>query len=404
MYSLKILRAAFPVVIFTLLEKEALRMRRTMSMTPNTVIPAISICKAKIMQWSAASLCLLMLFLVHQASAMTKPIAGLRDYDGTYSGAPGTGSITYTGGTLYRDSQDWGKLSGCNGEGCGSHPGVDIPVPSGTPIVAALMGTVVRSECNPTWGGLVSIRTTSPYTGETIYHSYAHLRRRNVSVNQSVAEGTVIGESGGGTSDACHGNSTGPHLHFQIDKNHSLNKPWFPANVNQADTAFQVTRYTYNPVVFVTGKYQWTFDQGGFAEFWVPQNVATWGVSGGILWIDGNQDPGIVRSGNVSCGLSKPCSGQIAAEASLYKYVMIGLQNFCVANPVKLYFTTSGDDTWTEGKSVAFNYSSPATYRISMAGNTSWTGIIKRLRIDPAVNCNPRATDPDYFYAISLGR
>src|SRR5215211_1482868 len=61
-------------------------------------------------------------------TGMAKPIADLRDYNGTYAGAKGTGSIGYEGGTLYRDNEDLGAASGCEGEGCGRHPGVDMPV------------------------------------------------------------------------------------------------------------------------------------------------------------------------------------------------------------------------------------------------------------------------------------
>src|SRR5947209_15831005 len=51
-------------------------------------------------------------------TGMAKPVADLRDYDGTYRGSPGTGRIGYS--TLYRDNDDNGVTSGVVGEGYGS--------------------------------------------------------------------------------------------------------------------------------------------------------------------------------------------------------------------------------------------------------------------------------------------
>ncbi len=204
-------------------------------------------------RWVFVAVMAVVFLYVGSASAFhinTKPISGLRDYNGTYTGTPGTGSINYVNGTLWRDNQDGGAVSLCNGEGCGKHAGVDIPVASGTNVYSVSDGTVFYSACNGAgWGGLIIIQTTSPYTGETVYVSYAHLRERLVS-SGSISEGTLIGRSGGGSGDLCPGNSTGSHLHFQIDKNHGASKPWGPSSVNQPDSNFEVTQYTYNPVIF----------------------------------------------------------------------------------------------------------------------------------------------------------
>ena len=162
---------------------------------------------------------------------MAKPVADLRDYNGTYEGAVGTGAIGYS--TLYRDNEDDGLLSGCRGEGCGRHPGVDIPVPSGTNIYNAVGGVVVLSECNDSWGGLVVIRATNPMNyGEQVYLVYGHLRSRRywngmlVLPGDYVNTGTKIGESGGDVSrDKCSGRSTGAHLHFQIDRDDGNSHP-----------------------------------------------------------------------------------------------------------------------------------------------------------------------------------
>lgn len=64
-----------------------------------------------------------------------------------------------------------------------------------------------------------------------------------VEVGDWVTTGTQIGRSGGGSGDMCRGNSTGSHLHFQLDKEDGSAEPRFPAGgaLNQRDTDFQVT-------------------------------------------------------------------------------------------------------------------------------------------------------------------
>ena len=54
------------------------------------------------------------LFSFGYSYARTLPISGMRQYDGTYNGVSGTGSIGYS--VLYRDNEDNGTKSGCNGE------------------------------------------------------------------------------------------------------------------------------------------------------------------------------------------------------------------------------------------------------------------------------------------------
>jgi hypothetical protein len=345
----------------------------------------------------------LALFTQTSFASGTLPISTMRDYNGTYIGTPGTGTVDYS--VLYRDNEDSGATSGCNGEGCGMHPGVDISVASGSDVYAAFGGTVVRSECDASWGGIIVIRSSHPYSSGYIYTTYAHLRGRDYALNDSVSEGNVIGESGGAAGDTCHGSSTGSHLHFQIDNDDDGTYPWWPNSpydVDGADDDFVVTDHTYNPIPFVTEAYYWSFQTSGSSEYWQPRNESYWGVTSGYLWIDGGSDPGVSRSGDVSCGLSEPCSGQIAAEADLYPYVWIELDSYCTSNPAKIYFTTSEDDTWSEAKSVSFNYSGATCYWIDMSGNAYWTGVVRRIRIDPAVNCNPYASDASMFSSIGI--
>jgi len=331
--------------------------------------------------------------------ANTKPVDGLRDYNGTYEGSPGTGNIAYS--TLWRDNYDNGNLSGCNGEGCGKHYGVDIPMSSGTPVKASFSGTIVKATCDQNgFGNYIVIEVNNPYKSGKAYLVYAHLRAIYY-YSGYITEGSVIGESGGGLNDSCRGNSTGSHLHFQVDKAFN-GYPFFVNNVNIPDTNFEITQSTYNPVVFVTGGYNWTFESNGNYEYWTDINTSSSYVNSGLYWIDGNNDPYIWRNGLVGCGRSKPCSTEIAAEADMYKYVIVQLDTMCVYNPAKIYFKTSLDYTWSESKSISFNYGGPGTYWIYMGSNSNWSGIIRNLRIDPAVNCNPNASDPSYFYQIKL--
>ena len=87
----------------------------------------------------------------------------------------------------------------------GFHPGIDIGVPTGTPIHAAAAGTVIYCGWETGYGNLVVI---DHHDG--IATAYAHQSRIAVSCNEDVAQGQVIGYVG------CTGFCTGPHLHFEV--------------------------------------------------------------------------------------------------------------------------------------------------------------------------------------------
>lgn len=85
-----------------------------------------------------------------------------------------------------------------------NHTGVDLPLPTGTPVYAAFDGRVRVSMYNRGYGNVVVVRHASGL--ET---TYAHLSARKVEAGDFVSAGDVIG-LGGST-----GRSTGPHLHFE---------------------------------------------------------------------------------------------------------------------------------------------------------------------------------------------
>lgn len=90
------------------------------------------------------------------------------------------------------------------------HGGIDIAVPVGTPVKAAAAGTVIEAGTLPGFGNVVVI----DHGGGTITR-YAHLSK--ISARQgAVAQGQLIGLSGGARGAAGSGNSTGPHLHYEV--------------------------------------------------------------------------------------------------------------------------------------------------------------------------------------------
>jgi murein DD-endopeptidase MepM/ murein hydrolase activator NlpD len=94
-----------------------------------------------------------------------------------------------------------------NGD-CSFHPGVDIGVPSGTPIKAAAAGTVIYAGWMEGYGNFVLIDH-----GNHLATAYAHQTSIAVANGTSVAQGQVIGTSG------CTGYCFGPHLHFEVRVN-----------------------------------------------------------------------------------------------------------------------------------------------------------------------------------------
>lgn len=350
-----------------------------------------------------------------EPTGLAKPVADLRDWNGTYSGAIGTGSKSYS--TLYRDNYGNGT---CDGEGCGSHPGVDIKVGSWTNVYASQGGVVFRRGCdwngvrNPSqtsgWGGYVIIKSPHPYiSGREVYYTYGHLNDwDDFSVGANVSTGQLIGKSGGDVyNDVCPGGSTGAHLHFQIDSDleaHTI--PYFPSNVSTADSNFQVTRFTYNPIPFVTGGYRWAFNNPNDYENWSVINLESSGVSDSALWVDGAGDSYIQRNNNVPCGRAHPCSGKIAAEAAIYKKVHLNMFNQCYSNPLKIYFTTSTNPNWREEQSVSYTLPNWGAndIHVPMSQNPYWTGVVKEIRIDSAEYCTPGAFDPNYFGNITIER
>ena len=97
------------------------------------------------------------------------------------------------------------------------HPGIDIAVPEGTPVRAALAGTVAFTESEAESGGYGNY--TCIDHGGGLSTCYAHQSAFAVSPGQEVQQGEVIGYSG------CTGYCLGPHVHFEVRINGEVTDP-----------------------------------------------------------------------------------------------------------------------------------------------------------------------------------
>lgn len=98
------------------------------------------------------------------------------------------------------------------------HWGLDVQAGAGTPIYAAANGIVINAEYTGTWGNYVRIA----HSGLGIQTGYAHMSSIAVEYGQVVKQGDLLGYVGS------TGNSTGPHLHFEIFETSSVSMSYSP--------------------------------------------------------------------------------------------------------------------------------------------------------------------------------
>lgn len=84
------------------------------------------------------------------------------------------------------------------------HKGIDIATNQGTEIKSAIDGQVIEADSNSQYGNFIKIKKDDMIT------VYAHCERLKVSKDDNIKKGDVIATVGS------TGNSTGPHLHFEI--------------------------------------------------------------------------------------------------------------------------------------------------------------------------------------------
>ncbi|MGI6751197.1 MAG: murein hydrolase activator EnvC family protein [Anaerovoracaceae bacterium] len=145
-----------------------------------------------------------------EANALTAEILRLQNPNVAYSGGimqwpcPASTRITSKFGYRIHPVTKTKKL----------HTGLDIGVPTGSSIVAANSGTVIKAAWNNSYGYMVMVDH-----GGGIVTLYAHNSRLLVSAGQKVERGQQIALSGN------TGVSTGPHLHFEVRVNGEYKDP-----------------------------------------------------------------------------------------------------------------------------------------------------------------------------------
>ncbi len=142
------------------------------------------------------------------------------DYD---DGGSDSGDEAVSGSGYVRPTS--GRISSCFGFRWGAlHGGVDIAAPVGTPIYAVTSGVVQRTGPATGFGLAVYIRGN-----DGAVTVYGHVNREFVRPGERVSTGEVIAEVGN------RGQSTGPHLHFEVHPGGRLHSglvdpvPWLRA-------------------------------------------------------------------------------------------------------------------------------------------------------------------------------
>jgi murein DD-endopeptidase MepM/ murein hydrolase activator NlpD len=97
------------------------------------------------------------------------------------------------------------RFGQAGGRWAANHTGLDFAAPIGTPVRSVMAGTVIQAEFAGAYGRQVKVR----HANGTVT-SYSHMSEFDVSVGDSVSAGSKVGAIG------VTGNTTGPHLHFEV--------------------------------------------------------------------------------------------------------------------------------------------------------------------------------------------
>jgi len=94
------------------------------------------------------------------------------------------------------------------------HQGIDLAAPAGTEVYAAADGVVTETGNDPIYGNYIIIKHSNNWAS-----LYGHLQKIGTTLRTNVKSGTIIGWVGS------TGQSTGPHLHFELRQNGRAQDP-----------------------------------------------------------------------------------------------------------------------------------------------------------------------------------
>lgn len=141
----------------------------------------------------------------------------------------------------------------------GFHPGVDFGLPTGVAVLAANDGQVIYAAFEDGAGNTITI------SGEDGWQSrYDHLREWTVTLGQTVSAGQLVGYSDN------TGDSTGPHLHFEIRSSPSVTVDPLPILLADQQGDDDVTPEQMGTIG------QWLKDVEGRIEAKVLGDVGQW--------------------------------------------------------------------------------------------------------------------------------
>jgi murein DD-endopeptidase MepM/ murein hydrolase activator NlpD len=140
-------------------------------------------------------------------SGVSKSVLGPGACEGSYDGAYGSGAFAWPTGNHTLSGNDYWS----------GHLGIDIAGAVGDSVFASDAGVVVFAGwSNGGYGNMVMIDHGNGYQS-----LYAHLNSVSARCGQSVGTGSYIGALGS------TGNSTGPHLHFEVRYLGGFINPWY---------------------------------------------------------------------------------------------------------------------------------------------------------------------------------
>jgi murein DD-endopeptidase MepM/ murein hydrolase activator NlpD len=114
----------------------------------------------------------------------------------------------------YRISSDFGPRINPVTGAFRVHEGLDLAAPTGTEVFATRSGTVAEIGSNAVYGNYIIIRHSDGWSS-----LYGHLSKIEITAQSTVQSGMLIGRVGS------TGQSTGPHLHFELRKNGTAQNP-----------------------------------------------------------------------------------------------------------------------------------------------------------------------------------